>query len=133
MIKAHALNNLFNREHEKGKIWAIEYDVNEGYKLYKEIAASNELGLPPIVYKFYVEKLKPVLDLGEYMTRQEETRLYHQMYNIMISDKKLKEVNDLLAAVGLLVEDVNPNDKRFKIIYSPGGGVKKDEDIQARL
>ena len=128
LIKAHALNNVYTREGEAGKLYATEHDVNEGYNLYNEIAESNELGLPPIVYKFYMEKLKPVLDLGEFMLRSEEARLYHEMYKIMVSDKKLKEINSLLSAVGLLVETVSPDDKRFKVIYSPRGGVEKIGD-----
>lgn len=121
LIKGHALLNQFNRQGDGTRIWANEADVEEGYNLYDEISESNELGLPPIVYKFYMEKLKPVLDTGAYMMRQEENRLYHEMYNIMIGDEKLKEMNELLSAAGLVIEDVNPKDRRFKIIYSPGG------------
>ena len=54
LIKAHTLLNCFKREKKEGKpdtILASQADIDAGFKLYKEIEESNELGLSPYLYK----------------------------------------------------------------------------------
>jgi hypothetical protein len=116
LIKAHALLNLWHREERlPDTIMANTEDVEEGFKLYEEISTANELGLPPEVYNIY-EKLTP--EIGEIgVTRQEFQRLYYERFRHTIGKKRLREVLSILTTVGLLVEDVDPNDRRQKRVY----------------
>ncbi|RLE41404.1 hypothetical protein DRJ19_05930 [Candidatus Woesearchaeota archaeon] len=118
LIKAHALLNLYSRERtEDGhSIYATREDIEEGYRLYKMVSEANELGLPPEVYDIYVKVLKPHLN-DEGITRREFAEYYYEVYHKPLGIRRLNEILKLLSSVGLIREDPDPNDKRYKRIY----------------
>ena len=82
------------------------------------ILDSNELGLPPYVYKFYQEKVEPVLT-DEGITREDFSRLYKEYYRERLGEKARKTMIELLGEAGLVYEDSDPNDKRCLLYTSP--------------
>lgn len=128
IIKSHALFNYFTRDRRDDKVWATRLDVEEGYKLYKEVGESNELGIPPQVYNLWNEKLKPVLETGTGLSRKELARIYFEYYKTRIGKKQQKRMVDLLCEVGLVVEQPDPKDRRFMNIYTPQQGGEENTD-----
>jgi len=129
LCKAHALLNFRNREKtEDGCLWATRRDVEGGYKLYCQISESNELGIPPQVYKLWNERIKPIFDAGGSLSRRELAREYFALYKTRIGKKALKRTVDLLLETGLAVEQPDPRDKRTLRIYPPQVGGGKNEE-----
>jgi hypothetical protein len=126
MIKGHGLFNQFTREHsEDGKaIWVNQTDIDEGYRICKSIIESNEFGLPPHAYQFWKKKLKPILDENG-MLRKEVANHYFDHYQIRIGKKRLTNLIELFESTGLIFEDIDPEDKRYKRIYPQQGGGEK--------
>lgn len=126
LIKAHALLNCFTRKRsEDGKaIWVTATDLEKGLELIKSVAESNEMGLPPYIYQFWVECLKPKLCLYG-LTRQQVAALYHTFWKQLLGERGLKSLIRLLSEVGLVYEEPDPNDKRLKKVYATGGGVEE--------
>lgn len=136
MIKAHALFNQWTRDHTEdgAAVYANHTDINEGFSLCEELVKSNELGLPPHVYRFFDEALKPALDAaGEAgLHRQDVSRLYFAFYHTRIGEKPLGNMIALLLETGLITEETDPDDKRRKKLYSPiPGGEKKGKPKEA--
>ncbi|EMR73192.1 hypothetical protein MCGE09_00029 [Thaumarchaeota archaeon SCGC AB-539-E09] len=132
LCKAFALFHYNRREMTENRdLIATNEDVLNGYELYSKIGESNEMGLSPQTYELYKEKIEPVLDAGGYMTRRELSRLYFQKYKTRLGEKTRSKMISLLCETGLAVEELHPEDKRQKVIYSPEGVCEnfiKDED-----
>jgi hypothetical protein len=128
LVKAHALLNLFQRERtsDQSNIYANSEDVLAAKKLMNGIIDANELGLPPYVYQFYLEKVEPVLT-DEGISRKEFSNLYNQYYRERLGVKSRKKMIELLEEAGLVYEDSDPQDKRKLKIYPLQGGVEKIE------
>jgi len=127
-IKAHALFNQWTREHSESgaAIYANSTDIEEGPKLCKELIESNELGLPPHVYRYYEEGLRPELDANpDGLHKTDLSRLYFAFYHTRIGKKSLENMIDLFLETGLIIEDIDPEDKRRKKLYSPTLGGEK--------
>ena len=137
MIKAHTLFNQWTRERtEDGSaVYANQKDIDEGFILCAELMKSNELGLPPHVYRFYEERLSPELEtMPEGLHRRDVSRLYYQYYQTRIGERQLRNMINLLLDVGLIVEETDPNDRRSKKIYASAyGGEKKGSDADSDL
>jgi len=95
-------------------------DVTEGFKLYEEISAANELGLPPEVYNIYTKLKDQIPDEGS--TRKELQTTHYQIFHRAVGKKRLDQVLSLLETVGLLTEEPDPNDRRQKrFLLTPRG------------
>ncbi|MBS7615006.1 hypothetical protein KEJ18_04670 [Candidatus Bathyarchaeota archaeon] len=116
LIKAHAMLNLWHREKIElsGSVIVNEEDVNEGFKLYKEVSEANELGLPPEVYEIYKELEPKIPDEG--ITRKQFQALYYETFHRTMGKKRLEEILNLLESVGLFSQELDPNDKRQKLV-----------------
>ena len=121
MIKAHALLNLWSRERKDENIIATETDVDEGFKIYEEVAKSNEIGLPPEVYNIFIEIAPKIPDEG--ITRRDFSRIYYESFHRVLGKKRLEEVLNLIFSVGLITEEPDPNDHRQKRLLLTGRGV----------
>ncbi|MFH1178757.1 MAG: hypothetical protein V1710_00200 [Candidatus Bathyarchaeota archaeon] len=120
-IKAHALFNQWTREHTEDvkTIYANEIDIECGFKILEPLLESNELGIPPHEYKFYVECLKPKLDDAENgLHRNDVAKMYYDFYKTRIGQKRRDKMIELYLETGLINEETDPNDKRTKRIYS---------------
>lgn len=120
LVKAHALLNHVNRVREGDRIHAEQEDITAAEEIYKEVAAPNELGIPPEVYKFYKDKIEPALrTTPHYMTLTEIRKAYYDLYMTRLGEKQLKQIREILAEAGLAAEDQHPEDRRKIIITHP--------------
>ncbi len=119
LIKGHALLNLFTREREGNRIWVNKTDVKAGKELYAEIAESNELGLPPVIYGVWMEIIKVSFDKGEGIRTAAVAANYYRLYRERIGGKRLDSMIDILIEVGLVVRITDPDDKRRVLLWDP--------------
>lgn len=129
LVKAHALLNLFQRERTEDQfsIFANSEDVEAAKSLMDGILDANEMGLPPYVYRFYLEGLEPNLtDYG--ITRKDFSNFYKQHYRERLGEKARKKMIELLEEAGLIYEDTDPDDKRRMRIYPLAWGGENSEE-----
>jgi len=124
-IKAHALLNCWHRtQHnsEQKTIVANETDIEAGFKLYKKIYESNELGLAPEIYEIWKQVIEPLLkyiqgveEVG--IKKEDILRAFYQKYHRTLPDDRLRRIIiPQLESAGLIVLDKDPEDQRRKII-----------------
>ena len=124
MIKAHALLNFMNRKREGDAIIVNDDDVAEGFKLYYGIAEANELGLPPEIFRVFMQ-LKPFLEDRENgINRKEFQQWYYNTYHKVIGRDRVSDILKILDGAGLVVEQPDPSDRRFMRYVLPESGVK---------
>lgn len=155
LIKAFALLNLWHREFEGVNIVADRTDIDEAFAIWKDISITQELNIPPYVYRLYTDVIleahkqknnarnQDIADvtgpLG--ISRQELLKKHYEIYGRMIDPMVLRQqILPMLNQAGLITEEQDPNDKRNKLIcpiiaqYSEqDGGVNQEakEIIQA--
>jgi hypothetical protein len=121
-----ALLNLWDRKRdEEGNVYVNEEDIGNAFSIFEKIAESQELGIPPFVYNFFKEVIEPLWkevnsnsenQIG--LTRKQIIAKYYEVYGRAIQDWVLRqEILPALECAGLIFEDVDPNDKRRKLIY----------------
>ena len=135
LIKTFALLNPWFRERSGETIIASEEDIEEALKIWSSISESQELGLPPYIYKLYREILIPLWKEKngttdemlegaiekEGLNRQEVRKKYFQVCGTPLSDFKLRtEIIPMWDTAGLITQEVDPNNKRSKLIYPSG-------------
>jgi len=118
MIKAHCLLNLWSRERKDENILASELDVDEGFRIYEDVAKSNELGLPPEVYNIFKELEPNIPESG--ITRKDFLKLYFKTFHRILGARRFKEILELGSAVGIISEEPDPNDKKQNLILLTG-------------
>jgi len=118
MVKAHCLLNLWNRERKDENIIATETDVNEGFRIYEEVAKSNEIGLPPEVYNIFKELEPEIPESG--IRRKDFLKLYFEKFHRTLGNKRFKEITDLGSTVGIISEEADPYDKRQSLMLLTG-------------
>jgi len=114
-IKAHALLNFMHRKRVDNSIIVEREDVEAGFQLYYTTSEANEVGLSPEIYSIY-QKIKPYLS-NEGVTRNEFQSIYFKEFYKPLGSKRSLEILDILTSCGLLVEDLDPQDKRKKRYY----------------
>jgi hypothetical protein len=85
------------------------------------INEANELGLPPYIYRFWVEMLEPNLTENG-LSKSEVRTLYHEFYNSRIGDRAYKAMVESLCEAGLTYEMVDPLDRRSMRLFAQRGG-----------
>jgi len=116
LIKAHALLNCYTRRNPNNdhSITVNQTDILEGFKLYNEIVAANELGLSPEIYEIWEQTIKPKLkarqDIG--LRIDEVQNLYRKQYHRLLSEDRLKDIRKALKSAGLIFELKDSDDKR---------------------
>lgn len=133
LIKSFALLNLWWREQNGSTITANDGDIEQGFKIWDEIAVSQELNLPPYIYNLYQEIiLKAWQDknanrnedivgvagaLG--LSRQEIFKKHYEVYGRMLDTNQLRQqILPMLETAGLITQEPDQNDKR-KILTFP--------------
>ena len=114
-IKAHALLNFMHRKRVDNSIIVEREDVEAGFQLYYTISEANEVGLSPEIYSIY-QKIKPHIS-NEGVTRNDFQSIYFKEFYKPLGSKRSMEILDILTSCGLLVEDLDPQDKRKKRYY----------------
>ena len=127
LIQAIALLNFWYRERdEEGNIYANEEDIQNAFKIFEEIAESQELGIPPYIYLFFQNVIKPLWEeknkdnsnnpMG--LTRKEILAKYYEVYGKAMPEWFLKqEILPPLESAGLIYQDQDPEDKRRTLVY----------------
>lgn len=120
-----ALLNLWDRKRDEGNVYANKEDINNAFNIFGKITESQELGIPPFVYNLFKEVIEPLWkevnsnsenQIG--LTRKQIIAKYYEVYGRTIQDWFLRqEILPALECAGLIFEDVDPNDKRKKLIY----------------
>jgi hypothetical protein len=124
LIKAHALLNLWHREHiREHTIVATKEDIDAGFTLYNEIAESNELGLSPQLYEIYTTAIKPLLDPTRPLRKDEIASAYLEHFGRPLAWRRLdREILPALEAATLIRLEPDPSDRRRTVVYPPHAG-----------
>jgi hypothetical protein len=118
LVKALALLNLWHRERDGDTIYANEEDLLNAFDLYEGISESQELGIPPYVYKIYKEIIVPLYkktDSG--ISKQDLAKKFYELYGRALEDWRIRrEIIPALETAGLITLEPDPLDKRRKLI-----------------
>ena len=131
LIKSSALINLWWRDKIGTTIIANEQDVEQAFKIWESISVSQELNLPPYIYKIYQEVILKAWDeknknsdkgvaqikiLG--LSRQEVLQKHFDIYGRMMDTNQLRQqILPMLETAGLIVQEADEKDKRKMLIY----------------
>lgn len=120
LVKLLALLNLWYRERDGGAIIANIEDIKEAFRLWDGISESQELNLPPYVYRLYEEVFLPAWQekKDRKLTRQDILGRHLQVYGMHLPDWQLRQqIIPAWETAGLILQESDPNDKRKMIIY----------------
>jgi hypothetical protein len=146
--KIFALLNIGQRKNEGFNIVAERSDINEAFIIWDKISVSQELNIPPYVYRLYEDVILAAFNdknadrsegfmeitgvLG--VTRQEIMNKHYKVYGRMIDAISLRQqILPMLVQSGLITEGQDPSDKRARLVYPAptnnselNGGVKDE-------
>jgi len=121
LIQSHALLNLWHRltTDDPHVIIASKEDIEAAFRIWGEIAVSQELNLPPYVLKFYEEVIEPLYEKERRgLRRQEILKAYLEVYGRTLNPHALgKEILPMLERAGLIYQETDPNDRRNKLVF----------------
>lgn len=126
IIKTFAILNFWFREREGSLIIASDSDIQEGVKLWRKIAESQEYNLPPFVYNLFQEIILPTWNAKDEnlsgaklgLTRQEIVKKHYEIYRRPLPDWLLRQqILPMLESAGLISQEKDPNDARKYLIY----------------
>lgn len=118
-IKCIALLNLWHRETDKlDEIITTDEDFEAGFRIWRAIAASQDLHLPPYVHKILLEVILPLHEeKKEGLTRKEILCGHWAVYGRPLEEHKLrKDIIPMLEAAGLVAQEPDPDDKRVMLL-----------------
>lgn len=136
IVKSMALLNIWYRKNDEGQYYANEKDVMEAASLWKDIAKTQCLSLPPYVAGIYYDVIIPlfnqkrlVCQFGKInssnsrsdieqcaLTRQEILNRYVQTKRTILQDWQMKRLLSSLEAAGLIQIIESKNDRRLRLI-----------------
>lgn len=120
LIKSLALLNLWHRETENSNIiLTSDKDIEEGFKIWREISLSQELNLSPYVYSIFSDVILPLYQKKqEGLSRKEIMQEYVRVYNRPTADWLLRQqIIPMLETAGLITQEPDSNDRRKMLIY----------------
>ena len=132
LIKSFALLNLWWRERSGLTITANDDDIEQAFKIWDEIATSQELNLPPYIYNLYQEVILKMWQdknanrnedfagiagaLG--LSRQEILQKHYEVYGRMLDTNQLRQqILPMLETAGLITQEADQSDKRKILVY----------------
>ena len=132
-IKSHALLNCFNREKVGADtIVATDKDIEAGFKLYREIEMSNDLGLSPYLFQIYKEVIEPLLNPEIGVSRKQIRAKYFSVFHSMLSPKMEDGIIGALETAGLIYQAQDPDDRRRTAVLLPMIGNNAKEESQGK-
>ena len=148
--KIFALLNIGQRKNEGFNIVAERSDIEEAFTIWEKISVSQELNIPPYVYRLYQDIILSVfreknsdrsqdfVDITGLLgvTRQEILNEHYKVYGRMMDTISLRQqILPMLTQAGLITEEQDPNDKRARLVYpntpnnsESSGGVNQASD-----
>jgi len=97
-------------------------DVEVGFELYYTVAEANEMGVSPELYNIF-QKLRPQIDENG-ISLNEFQAAYFKEFHKQIGYDHARKTLKTLSSVGLLMENLDPNDRRIVRYFVSGGGGK---------
>ncbi len=138
IIKSLALLNLWWRERDGTVITANQEDIEQAFAVWKSISVSQELNLPPYIYKLYQEVIlqawrekKQVYQQENKcgLERQEVLQKHFDLYGRMLDTSQLRQqILPMLETAGLIVQEQALSDKRKILIY-PTLAIKQNNSV----
>lgn len=128
LIQGSTLFNLWHRpKDEDNNLYATKNDINTGFRLFEKIAESQELGIPPYIFKVYQDVFVPLFDERKKVEtkktgieRKEVMKKHYEVYGTVIPEWFLKqEILPALESAGLIEQAEDPDDKRKTLVYPP--------------
>ena len=133
LIQALTLLNWNFRERDGSSIAATDADIEEAFRIWATISESQELNLPPFVYRVYCEVIEPAwmeklqgenqgynFEGTPGLTRQEIARKHLKVYGRAIPDWLLRQQYiPMLENAGLVIQEKDPADGRRILVYPP--------------
>jgi hypothetical protein len=128
LVKSFALLNLWWRNKEGSTLTANEQDIEAAFEIWDKISISQELNLPPYIYKIYQEVILMAWDerLKEFdndakdhgLSRQDILLKHHAVYGRMLDNNQLRQqILPMLETAGLITQEQHPEDKRKWLVY----------------
>lgn len=129
IAKLFALLNLWFRERKGSTIIATNEDIEEAFKVWDTISKSQELNLPPYIFKLYEEVILPLWEerkrtMPEEMLKvsglkkQEIIQKSYELDGRLIPDWQFRlHITPMLENAGLIRQETDPKDHRSKLIY----------------
>ncbi len=132
IIKSFALLNVWWREKTGKTITANDSDIEEAFKVWEKISASQELNLPPYIYDLYREVILKIWDekngnrsksieevtgqLG--ITRQEILKKHYQVYGRMLDNNQLRQqILPMLETAGLITQEKDISNATRMLVF----------------
>jgi len=132
LIKVLTLLNLWWREQDGTVIIATAEDVRTAFSLWERISLTQELNIPPYLYQLFVDVILAAFNdkngdrsagfldatgaLG--VSRQELLKKHFEVFGRPLDSTQLRQqILPMLTQAGLISEEVDPSDKRQKLIY----------------
>jgi len=125
LVKSFALLNLWWRKREVSVITADHSDIEEAFKVWEVISASQELNIPPYIHSLYQEVIMALWEprlkasptpLG--LSRQEVLKKHYKVYGRMLDATQFRQqIIPMLETAGLIIQEIDPGNKRIKLIY----------------
>lgn len=115
---------------------ANEQDIEDGFKLWDEIAESQDRNLPPYIYNLYNEVILPTyIEKNAGLTRQEIMAKHYKVHGQAIADWKLRqEVIPMLETAGLIKQEQDIDDRRNKLVYPLSElTISEEEEIEEEV
>ncbi|MDW8076019.1 MAG: hypothetical protein RMJ14_00015 [Nitrososphaerota archaeon] len=119
LIKCLALLNFMHRPREGDTIIASGEDIEQAFRLYNEVAAAQELGVPPYALEIYQKIILPESQKSPKggITRRELMEHHLKVFGRPLSENFLKrELIPALEGAGLIIEEPDPDNKHRLII-----------------
>ncbi len=145
ITKVLALLNFWWREREGNIIKANDSDIEAAFELWSEISVSQELNLPPYIYKLYKEviltlwseKLVEAQAQGlpaenlKGLSRKEILTKHYEVYGRMLDIIQLRQqILPMLETAGLISQEDDLQDKRQRLVR-PNSVMLKEEEINS--
>lgn len=128
LVKSFALLNLWWRDKEGSTITANEQDIEAAFEVWNKISVSQELNLPPYIYKLYQEVIlvawdervketaNDIKDKG--LSRQDILQKHYAVYGRMLDNTQLRQqILPMLETAGLITQEPHPTDRRKLLVY----------------
>ncbi|MCX6723159.1 MAG: toprim domain-containing protein [Candidatus Staskawiczbacteria bacterium] len=124
LIKSFALLNLWWRDRSGNTIVANEDDIKQAFKIWENISISQELKLPPYIYKFYQNVILKAWDKKNSttgfvgLTRQEIMVTHFEIYGRTMDTNQLRQqILPILETSGLITQEPDLTDLRKTLVF----------------
>lgn len=121
IAKSLALLNLWHRETTDNLrvIVASPEDIEAAFAMWDQLAVSQELNLPPYVFRMFYEVIVPLWgEKQRGLKRHEILQKHQEVYGRPLDARVLgREIIPMLENAGLVYQEQDPEDRRNKITF----------------